>query len=177
MRYKISEIEDQIIATLQADTTNFSEVRVLPFAGQVNPQMFFNPEYMEGAVQLLPFTLVSYQGRTNVKDKRSSDGKTRLHKLRFRLYNGALSGRETKEAVRSCYNMMAACFDDLQSKVPVTSPQQLACYTALSGTALTSTGSTILGPLTSVEGDDEVLVVNLPEIVVYASDYTVELVA
>jgi hypothetical protein len=73
--------------------------------------------------------------------------------------------------------MMAACFDDLQSKVPVTSPQQLAGYTALSGTALTSTGATILGPLTSVEGDDEVLVVNLPEIVVYASDYTVELVA
>lgn len=176
MRYKISEIEDQILATLQADTTNFSTVNVRTFAGQINPQMFFNSEYMQGAVQLLPFTLISYQGRSNAKDKRDSSGKTRIHKLRFRLYNGAQSGRATKEAARNCYDMMAACFDDLQSKVPVTSPQQLSGYTALSGTALTS-GAVILGPLTSVEGDDETLVVNLPAIVVYGSDYTLELVA
>lgn len=139
--------------------------------------MFFNPEYMQGAVQLLPFTLISYQGRRSSKTKWDSSGKTRIHLLKFRIYNGAQSRRSTKEATRNVYDMIAACYDDLQSKVPVTSPQQLGGYTALSGTALTSTGVTLQGPLTSIEGDDEGLIVNLPTIVVYASDFTLELVA
>lgn len=176
MRYKVDEIEDQILATLTADTTNFTSVNIQTFAGQINPQMFFNPEYMQGAVRLLPFALVSYQGRTNSKDKRDSSGKTRIHKLRFRIYLGAMSRRSSKESARSAYDLIAATYDDLQSKVPVTSPQQLPGFTALSGTALTA-GAVVLSPLTSVEGDDETLVVNLPTIVVYASDYTLEMVA
>lgn len=176
MRYHVDEIEDQILATLTADTTNFTGVNLQTFAGQINPQMFFNPEYMQGAVRLLPFALVSYQGRTNSKDKRDSSGKTRIHRLKFRVYLGATSRRSSKEASRSAYDLIAACYDDLQSKVPVTSPQQLSGFTALSGTALTS-GAVILGPLTSVEGDDETLVINLPTIVVYQSDFTLEVVS
>lgn len=177
MRYKVSEIEDQIIATLQADTSNFSTVNVRTFAGQISPQMFFDPALMQGAIALLPFSLVSYQGRTNSKDnKRDSSGKTRIHKLRFRIYNGAQSLRASKEAARNAYDMIAACFDDLQSKVPVTSPQQLPGFTALSGTALTA-GAVVLTPLISVEGNDETLVINLPGIVVYQSDFEIEMVA
>jgi len=59
MRYKIAEIEDQIIATLQNDSDVFSETLVDTFAGQISPQIFLNPEYMQGFVKLLPFCLVS----------------------------------------------------------------------------------------------------------------------
>jgi hypothetical protein len=63
VRYKVSEIEDQILATLKADTTNLSGLKTLEtYAGQVSPEMFFDPEYMQGFVALLPFMLVAYQG-------------------------------------------------------------------------------------------------------------------
>lgn len=177
MRYKVSEIEDQIKATLQADTTNFSGVNVDTHAGQVNPQMFFNPEYMQGFVKMLPFSLISYQGRTSTKVDWDSSGKTRLHLLNFRIFTGAQSLRTVQEASRSAYDLLAATFDALHAKVPVTSPQQLTTYTALSGTALTSSGVTLQGPLYSTEGADEQLIINLPTIVVYQSDYFLKILA
>ena len=177
MRYSVAEIEDQILATLTADTVNFTGVNLKTFAGQINPQMFFNPEYMQGAVQLLPFTLISYQGRSSKKASFSADGKVRIHKLKFRIYNGAQSRRSSKEAARNAYDMIAACYDDLQAKAIVISSQNLPGFTPLSGTALTSSGANPQTPLYSADGDDEGLIVNLPTIVVYASDFWVELVA
>jgi hypothetical protein len=150
---------------------------VKPFAGQVSPQMFSNPEYMQGFVNLLPFCLIAYQGRVGEKANRDSSGKTYIHTLTFRIYNGAKSGRTTQEAVRGCYDMLAAVFDALHGKVPVTSPQQLPGYTALSGTALTSSEATILSPFYETGGKDENIVINLPGIVVYASDFSVRLLA
>jgi hypothetical protein len=73
--------------------------------------------------------------------------------------------------------MTAAAFDNLHAKVPVTSPQQLSGYTPLSGTALTSSGVQVLGPLYSNEGDDETLVINLPTIVVYQSAFFLKMLA
>ena len=64
LRYKISNIEDQILDTLRADTTNFGDAMVDTYAGQVSPQLFLQPEYMQGFINLLPFALVSYQGKT-----------------------------------------------------------------------------------------------------------------
>lgn len=178
MRYKVAEIEDQILATILADTSNFSGLKTLQtFAGQVSAQMFNNPEWMQGFIALLPFVLVSYQGRTSTKADWDSSGKTRLHLIKFRIYTGAQSGRTTKEAVRGAYDMLGAVFDDLHAKVPVTSAQQLPGYTPLSGTALTSSGVRVLGPLYSNEGNDETLVVNIPGIVVYSSDFFLKMLA
>lgn len=178
MRYSVAEIEDQIIATLEGDTTNFSDVLVDTFTGQVNSQMFFNPEYMQGFVQLLPFCLVSYQGRISEKAKdRDSSGKTYIHTLTFRLFIGAKTLRKTQEAARSAYDMLAACFDDLHAKVPVTSPQQLSGYTPMSGMALTSSEVTVLGPIYEAGGTDEGIIVNLPGIVVYGSNWSIRMLA
>jgi phage gp37-like protein len=177
MRYKVAEIEDQIKATLVADTTNFSSTLVDTFAGQVNAQMFFDPEMMQGFVKLLPFCLISYQGRTSDKNSRDSSGKTYIHTLTFRLFVGAQSLRATQDAVRGCYDMLAAVFDDLHGKVPVTSPLQLPGFTPLSGTALTSTEVNVLGPLLETGGQDERLIVNLPGIVVFASDFSIRMLA
>ena len=177
MRYKVSELEDQIIATLQADTANFSNTLVDSFAGQINSQMFFNPEMMQGFVQLLPFALVSYQGRIGAKSDRDSAGRLYIHTLTFRIYIGAESARATKEAARNCYDMLAACYDDLHGKVPLTSPQQMATMTALSGSALTSLEVNPQGPLLETGGTDEALVVNLPAIVVYRTDFSIRMLA
>lgn len=177
MRYSVAEIEDQIIATLQADTANFSDVMVHTFAGQVNSQMFFNPEYMQGFVAILPFCLVSYQGRIGSKSDRDSSGKTYIHTLTFRIFTGAKALRKTQEAVRSAYDMLAAIFDDLHAKIPKMSSQALPAYTPLSGTAITTSEFTPLGPLYEAGGTDETIIVNLPGIVVYKSDFSIRLLA
>lgn len=178
MRYSVADIEDQIIATLKADTTNFGhDVLCDTFAGQVNPQMFFNPEYMQGFVKLLPFALVSYQGRTSGKTDRDSSGKTYIHTLKFTIYVGAQSRRATQESSRSCYTMNAAVYDDLHGKVPACTPQQLPGYTAMSGKPITTSGFNPQGPLAQAGGQDERLIVNLPGIVVYGSDFQIRLVA
>jgi hypothetical protein len=139
--------------------------------------MFFNTEYMQNCVALLPFVLVSYQGRTSSKAKWDSAGKTRIHRLRFRMFIGADTLRTTKEGVRNAYDMLSAVFDDLQSKVPVTSPQQLPGFTAMSGTALTSSGVNVQSPLYAQEGADETLIVNLPGVAVYGADFYLDMVA
>ena len=175
MRYKIAEIEDQILATLEADTANFSGVQVETFAGELNEQMFLDPEYMQGVIRLLPFTFVSYKGRTS--KARDSSGRTWIHTLRFSIFTGAKSFRQTQEASRNCYDMLSATFDALNAKVLKTDPQQLATYTAMSGTALTSSGVNVISPFHESGGDDEGLIVAMPAIVVYQSDYLVEMLA
>ena len=177
MRYKISELEDQLIATVEADTTNFSNVLVKPYSGQVSAQNFLNPEYMQGFVDLLPFVFVSYQGRFSEKMDRDSSLMYYIHTLFFRFYIGARSANTTQDAVRNCYDMLAGIYDDIHGKVPVTSPQQLTGYTPLSGTALTSTDATVRSCFYETGGRDEQLVVNLPGIVVYQSDYEIKMVA
>ena len=147
------------------------------FAGEINEQMFLDPEYMQGVIRLLPFTYVSYKGRTSTERSHDSSGKTWIHTLRFTIFTGAKSFRATQEASRNCYDMMAATFDALSGKILKTSPQQLATYTVMSGTALTSTGVNVLSPFYESGGDDEGLIVAMPAIVVYQSDYIVKMLA
>jgi hypothetical protein len=179
MRYQVKDIEDQIIATLRADTANFAGVNMIDtYAGQISPRMFMDPEYMQGFQRILPFVLVSYQGRTANKDlDRDSSGKTYIHHLTFRIFSGAQSARSTQEAVRNCYDMQAAIYDDLHAKIPKCTPQQLPGYTALSGADITTTGFNPLSALFESGGKDESIVVNLPGIVVYASDFDIKLLA
>jgi hypothetical protein len=177
MRYSVADIEDQIIATIKADTTNFSGVMVDTFAGQINSRMFFDPEYMQGFVQLLPFCLVSYQGRVGEKSGMDSAGKYYTHTLTFRIYTGAQSLRASKESARASYTMLAALFDDLHGKVPAVSTRQLPGYDELSGTDITTTEFNVLSPLLETGGQDENIVVNLPGIVCYATDFKIRLSA
>lgn len=177
MRYKVSEIEDQIIATLQADATNFADVFVNTYAGQVSAQMFQNAEYMQGFLRLLPFCLVAYQGRVGTKADRDSSAKTYIHTLTFRIFTGAKSARSTQDAARNCYDMLAAVFDNLHAKVPKMASPALPGYTEMSGTNVSSSEFNPLSALYETGGQDEVLVVNLPGIVVYRSDYSIKLLA
>ena len=177
MRYSVATLEDQIIATLKADTANFSGVLVDTYAGQISPEIFYEPEHMQGFVKLLPFCLVSYQGRVGEKANRDSSGKTYIHTLTFRFFAGAKSLRSIQEAVRGAYDILAACFDDLHGKVPKSDPQLLPSYTPLDGTAITISEFNSLSPLYETGGIDEGLIVSLPGIVIYQSSYHIKLLA
>jgi len=177
MRYKVAEIEDQLIATLKADSTNFGGVLVDTHVGQVTPQMFLDPEYMQGFVKLLPFALISYMGRGSQRWDRDSSGKTYVHTITFRFFIGAENLRASKEGARNCYDMLAALFDDLHAKVPAITGTPLPGYTDLSGSVLTSSEATCLQPLYESGGTDELLILNMPGIVVYQCDFSLRMVA
>ena len=73
--------------------------------------------------------------------------------------------------------MMAALYDDIHGRVPACTPQQLSGYMALGGIPITIPEFNPLGPFYESGGQDESLVVNLPGIVVYKSDFSVRIVA
>jgi len=175
MRYSVAQIEDQLIATLREDTTNFGSINLIDtLAGEVNPQMFFNPELMQGIIRLLPFVLISYQGRAGEYD---SGGENYTHTLTFRFFSGTQSVRRTQEAIRNNYDMMAALYDDIHGKVIKSTPQYIPGATPLSGMAITIPEFNALSPFYESGGKDERLIINLPGIVVYASDFSVRVVA
>jgi hypothetical protein len=176
MRYRLAAIEDQILASLKANEA-FQHVLVDTLAGQINPQMFADPAYMQGFLKLLPFALVAYNGRVGEKSKRDSSGKTYEHTLTFRIFTGAQSLRDTKEATHSCYDLLAAEFDALAGKVIKSVPQRLPTYTELQGVAITDEQFVAMSPFYETGGEDETLVVSLPGIVVYQSDWSVRVIA
>jgi Domain of unknown function (DUF1834) len=178
MRYNVQDLEDQIIATLKADTTNFQGVLVDTYAGQINAQMFVKTELMQGFIRLLPFALVSYQGRTSGAKDTSSIHDLYIHTLRFRIFCGTQSTRSTKEAARGAYQLLGAVYDDIHGHVPLSNPQKIPGITSiLSGPVITTTGFNPQSPLMEAGGTDEGLIINIPKIVVYQTDFIIRLLA
>jgi hypothetical protein len=178
MRYKTEEIEDQLVATLQADKTGFDQVTVRTHAGEVNVRTFLDASALEGFVSILPFALIQYQGRRSLSDYRDSPAIGYVYELTFRIYIGAKSLRAKQEAQRSAYEMLRAVWDDISGHVIKSSPQTLGSYAnVLDGDAVTSSGFNPQSPFYQLGGADEKLIVNLPQIVVYQSDWVVNLQA
>lgn len=174
MRYSVALIEDQILATLQAETSLAGIHNIKCHASDVNRATFTDPALGEGYVSLLPFIFVQYQGRVGEHD---SSGDTYEHKLFFRLYVGAHSLRIATEGQRSAYDMLAGVFDALHNKIPNCSAYTGYTYTALSGQQITMPEAHPTTPLIEAQGRDEQLIVNLQNIVVYQTDYTVKMMA
>lgn len=172
MRYHVADIEDQIIATLQADS-GLSGVNVATHAGQINAQTFLSPDGINEFIANLPFIYVQYQGRIWITS--DAPRQTFVHEIRFRLYAGAQGLRDKQEAQRGVYSFLESIYDDLHGRVPKCTPQLLPVLPVLGGTAITVSGFNIQRPMMEVEGLDERLIVNLPGIVVYSTDYSVRL--
>ena len=178
MRYNVEDIEDQLLATLVTAFTTGTPaaltVNIATHAGDVNPMMFQSPAYMEGFVSKLPFVFVQYNGR----ERTGSDSPAQInkHRLTFRFYVGAESLRAKKEAARSAYAMLRTIYDEIHGHW-IKGAVVATGLPSLGGTTITTTGFNPLGPFIEAGGRDEMLIVNLPEIVVYQTDYTVELVA
>ncbi len=181
MRYNVSDIEDQIMATLKADGS-LAGVQIQTHAGEISVRTFTEPSLLEGFIALLPFIFVQYQGRVGGESlkgfKPTSDKTVYFHEIRFRLYVGAESLRATQEAQRlSAYPMLAAIYDDLHGKLPYADIVANYPNAKLSGAKITTTGFNPGTPLMEAGGADEKLVVILPHLVVYQTDYILTLMA
>jgi len=178
MRYELTTIEDQILATLEANS-DLSGVNIRTHVGEVNEANFQDPAFAEGFVHLLPFVFVQYQGKTiEGPDGRNSVGSLYFHKLKWRFFVGSRSLRDKKEAQRAAYPLLAAVYDSIHGKWPKSNLYTLAStLSKLEGTLITTVGFNPSSPMLAVPGDDESLIVNLPEIVVYSSDYSLRLMA
>lgn len=172
MRYNLREIEEQIISTLQANTAlNGTNIRT--HAGDLNPSTFYNEQSLEGLTMLLPFIFIQYTGRR--PNVHSGDWVTYSHIVKFRLYVGSQSLNDKRYAQLNCYDMLASVYDSLHGKFPL-SLQPLAEDTPVMDGDKIQTDFTALSPMRGMEGDNERLLVNLPSIAVYSTDYQIEIV-
>jgi hypothetical protein len=176
MRYDVAELEDQQIATLQADAF-FSETLIRTHAGEITPRTFLDPRLLEGFVHLLPFVFVQHQGFRASRDKRDSMGRTYWHEVFFRYFIGAKSLREKIEAQRDAYTMLAHVYDDLHGLWPNGTYDLFPDAVKLSGAPASHPEFRPMTPLLLREGEHARLIVNMPEIVVYQMDYAVSLLA
>lgn len=175
MTYNLVEIENQIIRTLQANDTLQICKRIDTHAGAITPQVFLDPQFdKQGFINLLPFVYLEYRGR----DVRAMDTSYTdyHHDLKFRLYIGAQSLRIKREAQLTAYEMLAAVYDSLHGKYPKCIANQNYNVTFLLGDII-QTSFNAISPLRVGSGDSEILIVNIPSIVVYQSDYVIQIAA
>lgn len=175
MRYKVEEIEDQILATLAADSV-FTSVNRETHAGEVDQQMFLDPAYVGGLLTRLPFVYLQYMGRMTPTEDMSSMRTSQVHTVRFRFYVGAQSLRSRKEGQRAAYALLRGVYDAINGKVPNPSPS-ISGPTVLSGTAITTTGFTPMSVFEPAGGIDEMLILLEKNICVYQTDYSIRLLA
>jgi hypothetical protein len=174
MRYKIADIEDQIVATLVQDV-NLAGVTTKGHSGEVTPRTFADPSEMIEIIHLLPFVLIQYMGR-DVSE--SNDMRTEYaHRLRFRLYVGSKSLKLPYEQQRAAYEILSLIYDDLHGRWPLGSYAISPDLPLLSGETITVTEFRPLTGLVAGSGTDERLIVNLPDIKVFHTDYTITLLA
>jgi hypothetical protein len=175
MRYNIEDIEDQLLATIAANST-LSSVNRDTHAGQVDQQMFLDPSYVGGLIHLCPFVYVQYLGRETPQADMDSTWSDQIHTVRFRFYVGAQSLRTRKESQRAAYALLRALYDAIHGKVPNPSPAITGVAT-LSGTSITTTGFCPQSPFGPAGGIDEIMILLEKNICVYQTDYSVRLLA
>lgn len=171
MRYKIEEMENQIIEALQAESA-LSGVTIATHAGEISGAYFEDPTLFEGLTQQLPFIFVQYQGKT----KMQSDSVKRLdiHAVKFRFFVAAESLRATRESQISAYELLRGLYDTIHGTF--FNYTGAAFTPVLAGTQIT-TAMRQIEPLTEQGGSNEALRVNLPRIVVYSTDYVCQVLA
>lgn len=148
------------------------------YAGDLSSNLFMLPEFQEGLIKRLPFVFVQYLGRTTAAKDHTSSLQYYEHILTFRLYVGAKSLRTGQEAARGAYDLLAIVYDRLHGKVPyMSSGQVFPNLPALEGVPITTSQFNPLTVLAETGGADEKLVVNLPSIKVYQTDFRLKLSA
>lgn len=183
--YEIEKIEDQIIATLQADTfLTTLNCDIDTHAGEINPQTFIDLSKMEGLIKRTPFILIQYQGKRAAT--RSSIGEANAHEIIFRFYAASKSLRRVKEAQRALvYPMLRSIYESIHGKVPLVDPSVQTQRLPEARGFLTASSVLPLGidtvgfnpqtPLLELPGMDERLVANVGGLICYYADYSMVL--
>lgn len=174
MNYNLEDIEDQIIATLQANA-NLSSCTIRTHYGDINTEIFKNPALMEGLVTQLPFIFVQYNfsrivGRDDISQQY-------VNEVKFRMYAGTSSLRARREGQIAAYQILREIYDSVNGKIPnYVGVQKADNISLLDGTQITTPNFVHLSPMMKTEGDVENLVFNLPSICVYQTDYRIRLI-
>lgn len=114
MRYKIEEIEKQIIDHLYANVT-VSGVLVKTHAGEVNPISLMNEETVNGYIQMLPFIFIHYLNR---KTYWADDNRhIKIHDLTFRFYVAQRSLPTGRDGQIGCYELLRQINDAISGKL------------------------------------------------------------
>ena len=175
MTYEVEQFEDSLVSALKADLRS-PGVNIRPHAGDVGRVASPDPKDMEGLIRLLPFIFVQYMGFT--PPDRSSGASVYVHQLLFRFFCGAKSLRTKQEAQRNVYALLRMVFDNVHGRKLPGTGQGLPELLVESGYSATyPTGFNCLGPFIETGGPHEQLVVNLPTIVIYQQDYSIQVVA
>ncbi len=174
MRYHLEQIEDQILATLQAEPT-LARVNVCVHTGLISDELRKSEILQQECIANMPFVFLEYRGTQFV----AHDEQRRLYvdEIHFRLYIGVSSLREKPESQRSAYAILRSVYDSLHGKVPCSDPQQLGTYPVLAGEPITTAGFSPQSALRKAPGLHESLVVNQSRFIIYATDYTIRLLA
>jgi hypothetical protein len=174
MNYIIKDLIGQMSDTLKADAL-FNGVTIARHVGEVNILLFQNPAYWEGLVQKIPFVLTRYRGRTLIS--RSSTGEMCVYELEFDSYIGSKSLRTKDEAVEEAETYMAKIFDLWHGRMFYSQKTYADVIPILTGTQITTAGFNQQRSLMAAGGQDERLVIALPEITLYEIRYTARLIA
>jgi len=173
MRYDLSLMEAQIIATLQANS-GLTGVYVDTHAGQITALYFQDPILKEGLIKRIPFVFVQYQGKR--KTQEDSTRSLTIHELTFRFFTGAQSLRKTRESQTSCYGLLSSIYDALHGKAFKYTGNNYT-YSQMSGTSMTTSEFNQQEPMMESDTVIEQLIVNLPDIAVYQTDYICKVLA
>lgn len=177
MRYHIEDIEDQLVATLKAQIGLNIGVTIRTHMGEVDRQMFLDPAYLQGMVVMLPFVFVEYAGRVTQGYDSDSTYTQNIHTLKFRFFVGASTLRTAKEGSRNAYAMLRSVYDAIHGKLPWYTGSAPTVATDLIGLKIGVTEFYPCSPFMPAGGQDELLMVNQPKICIYATEYTVRLIA
>ena len=175
MNYNLKELEDQIIHTLGVQEA-LGGVNIRTHTGEINPNTFSSDVATEGFIRTLPFIFIQYAGRRKVSQEESSTKLTVSFTVRFRLYIGAKSLREKRDAQLSCYDMLASVWDTLHGRFFKAVTNQNYQVPFLQGDTIPNT-FVQMSPIEAPDGESERLIVNIPSICVYQSDYQCDIVA
>lgn len=173
MRYDISLLEDQIVYHLQQET-NLDDVNIATHAGQITALYFQDAYLKEGLMKNLPFIFVQYQGKS-VVDKDSTMGLD-IHEVKFRFFIASQSLRATREAQLGSYDILAYLYDNLHGRY-FNYTGNTYNFPLLTAPIMTVAEMNQQMPLTESDGQIEQLIVNLPDIVVYQTDYVCRMLA
>lgn len=174
MQYIISELIGQMIDTLRTDSL-FKGVTVARHSGEVNIFLFNNPAYWEGLTKNIPFVLIKYQGRNAIA--RDTIGSQWIHELSFSVYVATASTKDKEKATEEAEVYLAKIFDLWHGRMFYSEQTFADNIPILSGKQITTDEFNQQRCLMEDGGQDERLIMTLPEIVLYETKYNVRLLA
>jgi len=172
MQYVIDDLIGQLIYTLKADSA-FSSMTVDRHSGEVNILLFTNPAYWEGMLRVAPFVLVKYNGKIGTPV--SAIKKVWMHELEFSAYVATKNLGDKNTAAKEAEALLAKIFDLWHGRAFYSTKTLDTNIPLLGGVQITTSGFNQQRVLLEAGGQDERLVMALPEIILYETKYNARL--